>query len=113
MVRRCDIRYSLPARLILCERIFCFKPYLAYRGFLPYVICHRRADFPPVADFRLGVGNNERYVDEPGESAWMALATLLNLNVRRREVSSLKLIDVLHGGNGICHWLVNLVAFVC
>lgn len=112
-MRRCDIRYSLLARLILGERIFCFKAYLAYRGFLPYVICHRRADFPPVADFRLGVSNNERYVvGEHGESAWRALDTLLNLNVRMREVSLLKLIDVLRGGNGISHRLVNLVAFV-
>lgn len=63
----------------------------------------------PVLDFRLGVGNDKRYViDEPGESTWMALAMFLNLNVRRREVWWLKVIDFLPGGNGIRYWLANL-----
>ena len=32
------------SKINLLQRIFCFKAYLASRGFLPNVVCHMRAD---------------------------------------------------------------------
>lgn len=108
MERRCDIRSKInPSRKdILLQGL------LRLLGLSAACCLLMRSRFP-VSDFWLGAGNNKRYViDEPGESTWMALAMLLNLNVRGREVSWLDVIDLLPGGNGIRYRLVNLAAFV-
>ena len=79
--------FEVRSKINPLQRIFCFSAYLAYRGFLPNVVCHMRADFL-FQTSGLVFGYNQRFVvNMPGVSSSMALAMMLDFNVRRREVS--------------------------